>query len=38
MYLPYAEQLVTDGFAYYAFDTSEELAEMRDRMKDEGVS
>ena len=37
MYLPYAEQLVTDGFAYYAFDTSEELSEMRDRMKEAGV-
>ena len=33
MYLPYAEQLVSDGFAYYAFDTSEELTKMRERMK-----
>ena len=37
MYLPYAEQLVKDGFAYYAFDTSEELPAMRDRMKAAGV-
>ena len=38
MYLPYAEQLVSDGFAYYAFDTSEELTKMRERMKKAGVS
>ncbi len=37
IYLPYAEQLVRDGFAYYAFDTTEELAEMRERMKAAGV-
>ena len=37
MYLPYAEQLVKDGFAYYAFDTSEELTAMRERMKAAGV-
>ena len=37
MYLPYAEQLVKDGFAYYAFDTSEELTAMRERMKEAGV-
>ena len=37
MYLPYAEQLVKDGFAYYAFDTSEELTAMRERMKSAGV-
>ncbi len=37
MYLPYAEQLVTDGFAYYAFDTSEQLTAMRERMKAAGV-
>jgi glutamyl-tRNA synthetase len=28
-YRKYAEQLVTDGFAYYAFDTPEELEKMR---------
>jgi glutamyl-tRNA synthetase len=37
LYLPYAEQLVKDGFAYYAFDTSEELTAMRERMKAAGV-
>ena len=37
IYLPYAEQLVKDGFAYYAFDTSEELTAMRERMKAAGV-
>ena len=37
MYLPYAEQLVKDGFAYYAFDNSEELTAMRERMKAAGV-
>ena len=37
MYLPYAEQLLKDGFAYYAFDTSEELTAMRERMKAAGV-
>ena len=36
-YLPYAEQLVKDGFAYYAFDTSEDLTAMRERMKAAGV-
>lgn len=29
MYRQYAEQLVKDGFAYYAFDTPEELDKMR---------
>ena len=37
MYKPYAEQLVKDGFAYYAFDTTEELTTMRERMKAAGV-
>jgi len=37
MYLPYAEQLVKDGFAYYAFDSLEELTTMRERMKAAGV-
>ncbi len=37
IYLPYAEQLVKDGFAYYAFDTSKDLTEMRERMKAAGV-
>jgi len=29
IYLDYADRLVKDGFAYYAFDTSEELNQMR---------
>lgn len=33
MYLPYAEQLIENGKAYYAFDTAEELNEMRDQAK-----
>ena len=37
LYKPYAEQLVKDGFAYYAFDTTEELTAMRERMKAAGV-
>ena len=37
LYLPYAEQLIKDGFAYYAFDTTEELTAMRERMKAAGV-
>ena len=37
IYQPYAEQLVRDGFAYYAFDTKEELSNMRDRMQQAGV-
>ena len=38
IYQSYAEQLVRDGFAYYAFDTTEELTAMRERMKAVGVS
>ncbi len=34
-YLAYAEQLVAAGHAYYAFDTPEELDEMRARYKTE---
>jgi glutamyl-tRNA synthetase len=33
MYQPYAEQLVENGKAYYAFDTAEELDTMRDQAK-----
>ena len=33
IYKPYAEQLVRDGFAYYAFDTIDDLAAMRQRMQ-----
>ncbi len=32
-YRKYAEQLVADGFAYYAFDTPEELEKMRNDFK-----
>lgn len=34
-YLQYAEKLVAEGHAYYAFDTPEELEEMRIRYKTE---
>jgi len=37
IYKQYADQLVASGKAYYAFDTPEELTEMRDRMKAAGV-
>jgi len=37
-YRKYAEQLVKDGHAYYAFDTTEELELMRERLKAEGSS
>ena len=37
IYQPYAEQLVKDGYAYYAFDTKEELSAMRERMQKAGV-
>jgi len=36
MYRQYAEQLVKSGNAYYAFDTKEELDEMRKRMETAG--
>lgn len=32
MYRQYAEQLIAAGHAYYAFDTPEELEEMRERL------
>lgn len=37
MYRQFADQLVEAGHAYYAFDTPEELEEMRERMKNAGV-
>ena len=37
MYRQYAEQLINSGHAYYAFDTQEELEEMRENMKNAGV-
>jgi glutamyl-tRNA synthetase len=33
LYRKYAEQLVNDGFAYYAFDTPEDLEKMRNDCK-----
>ncbi|HEX6915471.1 MAG TPA: glutamate--tRNA ligase [Chitinophagaceae bacterium] len=33
IYRKYAEQLVKNGFAYYAFDTPEELEEMRQKFR-----
>ena len=36
IYLEYAEQLVAEDKAYYAFDTSDELEAMRERMKKAG--
>jgi glutamyl-tRNA synthetase len=33
MYMQYAMQLIESGHAYYAFDTSEELEAMRERLK-----
>ena len=38
IYRQYAEQLISNGYAYYAFDTPEELEEMRAGMKLKGVS
>jgi glutamyl-tRNA synthetase len=35
MYRQYAEKLVNDGHAYYAFDTPEELEAMREKLKAE---
>lgn len=32
-YRQYAEQLVKDGYAYYAFDSKEELEKMREHLK-----
>jgi len=34
-YLTYAKELVEKGFAYYAFDTPEELEQMRNNLKTE---
>lgn len=33
IYQKYAQQLLDEGNAYYAFDTAEELTEMRERLK-----
>lgn len=37
MYRPYAEQLVENDKAYYAFDTAEELDQMRNQAKEMGM-
>ncbi|MFN4233436.1 MAG: glutamate--tRNA ligase [Bacteroidia bacterium] len=37
LYRQYAEQLVNNGHAYYAFDTAEELEEMRKRLEAAGA-
>lgn len=37
IYAKYAQQLVDDGYAYYAFDTEQELEAMRARLKEAGV-
>ena len=37
-YKQYAEKLVESGHAYYAFDTPEEIEEMREKLKSEGKS
>lgn len=36
MYAKYAEKLIEDGHAYYAFDTTDELNEMRERLQKSG--
>ena len=38
MYRQYADQLINSGHAYYAFDSPEELAEMRERLKSAGMA
>lgn len=38
MYREYAEQLLAQGKAYYAFDTPDELDAMRDRLKEARVA
>lgn len=38
IYKKYAEQLIADGHAYYAFDTPEELEAMREKLKAAGSS
>lgn len=38
MYMQYAQRLVTEGNAYYAFDTEQDLDAMRERLKAAGVA
>lgn len=37
LYRKYVDRLLESGHAYYAFDTPEELEEMRERLKSQGV-
>jgi glutamyl-tRNA synthetase len=37
LYQPYAEQLVQEDKAYYAFDTTEELEQVREKAKEMGM-
>lgn len=36
LYKKYSQQLLDDGFAYYAFDTEEDLEVMREKLKSSG--
>src|SRR5690348_7704565 len=38
IYRQYAEELVQKGYAYYAFDTPEEIESLREKLKAEGKS
>lgn len=38
LYRKYADQLIESGHAYYAFDTAEELEQMRENLKAAGVA
>lgn len=38
LYTKFVQQLLDDGHAYYAFDTSEELDEMRNRYQAQGIT
>ena len=38
IYKKYVDQLIDDGHAYYAFDTPEELEQMRENLKKAGVA
>jgi glutamyl-tRNA synthetase len=38
IYQEHAQQLIDKGLAYYAFDTEEELEEMREKLKASGVA
>ena len=38
IYMQYAKQLVDSGHAYYAFDTTKEIEDLRDSLKAQGES